>query len=475
MQYDIPRLVVGAIQGRSGKTTFTIGLLDALRRRGVRVQPFKKGPDYIDPSWATFAAGTPCRNLDAVMMPEKALLHSFCTSAREADIAVVEGAMGIFDGLDVEGSNSTAELACLLEAPVVLVVSGVRITRSVAALINGVVHFDPRIHICGVVLNQVARPRHLDIMTRSIERYCDVPILGALPKTRDIEIPDRHLGLIPAGEQDALLERIDRLGQLVEAHVDIDRLLTEARQAPPVEDTETAVVARSRAVTPRIGVFKDRAFSFYYPENLEMLELQGAEVVELDAFTCDSLDGLDGLYIGGGFPEMLAGDLVKNDRLMANVRKYSQMNMPIYAECGGLMYLSKAIEMDGERYPMAGVFDCIVRMEKKPQGHGYAIQEALTSNPFFPAGTTVKGHEFHHSRVIFDGAPPASHTFSYCTKRGKGIVALDDVIYDGLTVHQTMASYHHFHAVSTPIWSQRFVELAEAWHSSKAAVMEAIK
>ena len=270
-QYQIPRLVVAAIQGRSGKTTFTIGLQRALRERGLLLQGFKKGPDYIDPSWSTFASGVPCRNLDAVMMTKEQIIHSMCMHGKDKDIAIVEGAMGMFDGLDWQGSNSTAELAVTLQAPVILVVSSNRITRSVAALINGVVNFDKRVKVAGVVLNQVARPRHLNIMTKCIEEYCDIPLLGALPKTKDIEIPDRHLGLIPANEQDALHSRIDRLGKLVSDHVDIDAILEIAKAAPTLVDTIPAHPVIEIESKVRIGVFKDRAFSFYYPENIEAL------------------------------------------------------------------------------------------------------------------------------------------------------------------------------------------------------------
>ncbi len=464
IHYEIPRLMVAAIQGRSGKTTFTIGLLKALRRRGLAVQPFKKGPDYIDPSWATEASGVASRNLDAVMMDEAHIRHALCQSAKQADLAVIEGAMGIFDGLDVEGSNSSAELAHLLEMPVVLVVSGQRITRSVAALINGVVHFDPRIQIRGVVLNQVARPRHLNIMTQSIERYCDVPILGALPKVKDIEIPDRHLGLIPATEQEALLARIDRLGELVAAHVDLDRILEIAQSAPPLEDPLGETPVAVRTPRPVIGVFRDRAFSFYYPENLEALEAQGGVLTFIDATKDPLPPHLDGLYIGGGFPEVLAEELSANQALLKGVRRASENGMPIYAECGGLMYLSEAIvALDGTRHTMAGVFPCEVTMEKRPQGHGYAIQEATAANPFFPEGMVVKGHEFHHSAVRF--APKtdlsAHPAFAFATRRGKGIIETDGHTWDGMVKGRTLASYHHFHANTSDVWAKRFVTLAE--------------
>ena len=465
-QYQIPRLVVAAIQGRSGKTTFTMGLQRALRERGLLLQGFKKGPDYIDPSWSTFASGVPCRNLDGVMMTKEQIIHSMCVHGQDKDIAIVEGAMGMFDGLDWQGSNSTAELAVTLQAPVILVVSSNRITRSVAALINGVVNFDKRVKVAGVVLNQVARPRHLNIMTKCIEEYCDVPLLGALPKTKDIEIPDRHLGLIPANEQDALHSRIDRLGQLVSDNVDIDAILKIAKEAPVLTDLMQQRPVIEIKDTVKIGVFKDRAFSFYYPENIEALETQGAEIVTLDAMNDPQLPDLDGLYIGGGFPEMFAAELEANSTMRASVKKASEDGMPIYAECGGLMYLVKELESENNHNQMVGVFDAGVVMEKKPVGHGYSIQRATAANPFFPEGTEIKGHEFHHSSVRFkDGqtVPPCG----FETKRGKGLVNIEDNPYDGLVYKNTFATYHHFHAASSPIWAENFVKMAHKFHKNK--------
>lgn len=462
----IPRLVVAAVQGRSGKTTFTIGLQRALRERGLLLQGFKKGPDYIDPSWSTFASGVPCRNLDGVMMSREQILHSFITHACDKDIAIVEGAMGIFDGLDWQGSNSTAELAVTLQAPVVLVVNTTRITRSVAAIINGVVNFDPRVRIAGVVLNQVARPRHLNIMKKSIEEYCNVPVLGAIPKAKNVEIPDRHLGLIPASEQDALQDRIDGLADLVRQHVDLDAVLALADAAPDLADPLPQRARVTAAAPVKIGVFRDRAFSFYYPENLEALAEEGAELVTIDALH-DSLPAdLDGLYIGGGFPEVFAAELEANVSLRTAVKAASQNNMPIYAECGGLMYLVRELVSENNHHQMAGVFDCSVAMEKRPVGHGYAIQRATADNPFFAEGARVVGHEFHHSRVHFPDEAPAVRC-GFATERGKGIAEIDGVLSDGLVSQRTLATYHHFHAASSDEWARNFVALAREFHKNK--------
>ena len=459
--YQIPRLVVAAIQGRSGKTTFTIGLLRALRERGLSLQGFKKGPDYIDPSWSTFASGVPCRNLDGVMMSKDQIKHSMCMHGQGKDISIVEGAMGIFDGLDWQGSNSTAELAYTLQAPVILVVSGQRITRSVAALINGVVNFDTRINIAGIVLNQIARSRHLNMMTKCIQEYCDVPLLGALPKTKDIEIPDRHLGLIPASEQDALHSRIDKLGSLVSEHVNIDALLEIAKSAPPIEDSIKEPIKLEVENKVKIGVFKDRAFSFYYPENIESLEKEGAEIIYLDAINDKALPDIDGLYIGGGFPEVFAKELEANKSMRKAVKDLSERGLPIYAECGGLMYLVKELETNTGTYNMVGVFDCSVVMEKKPVGHGYSIQKVSEANPFFPENMKVYGHEFHHSSVRFSDEQEIP-ICGFETQRGKGLVEIDGQKYDGLIHKNTFATYHHFHAASSDRWARNLIKLALA-------------
>ena len=462
----IPRVLVGAIQGRSGKTTFTLGLLKALTDRGLRVQPFKKGPDYIDPSWMTFASGQQCRNLDLFMMGPDKVRRSFVHNSQGFDISVVEGAMGLFDGLDVDGSNSSAELAYTIDAPVILVVNCTRITRSVAALVNGVTGFDKRIQIGGVILNQVARARHENIMIESIKRYCDVPVLGVLPKNKAVEIPDRHLGLIPAGEQDMLHTRIETLGNLVKENVDLDALLQVAHNARPLvlDKKQMPLVIRAddaKSNKIKIGIVRDKAFSFYYPENIEALESAGAELVTVDALHDTKLpDGIGGLYIGGGFPEVMAEEISANRALLDDIKCAVEAEMPVYAECGGLMFLSRNI-IDGEqRYPMTGVFDCDVEMTAKPQGIGYTIQKVLSGNPFYAEGDTVIGHEFHNSRVVNMGD---DLRYGFATERGKGIKPG----FDAFVYKNTLAGYHHLHVYGAPGWPESFCTLARNWKDNQ--------
>lgn len=447
------------MQGRSGKTTFTLGLLKALTDRGLRVQPFKKGPDYIDPSWMTFASGQQCRNLDLFMMGAEQVRRSFVQHSQGFDISVVEGAMGLFDGLDVEGSNSSAELAYTIDAPVILVVNCTRITRSVAALVNGVTGFDKRIRIGGVILNQVARARHEKIMMDSIARYCDVPVLGVLPKSKKVEIPDRHLGLIPAGEQDLLQDRIALLGDLVKENVDVERLIQVAGSAAPLH-AELVEVSSPAEKMVKIGVLRDKAFSFYYPENLEALEAAGAELVTVDSMQDTQLPDIDGMYIGGGFPEVMAAEISANRSLMAQIRNRIENDMPVYAECGGLMYLARHIVVAEQDYPMVGVFDCDVEMRTKPQGIGYTIQKVLPGNPFFSEGMLVRGHEFHNSQLVNLGE---SLRYGFGTQRGKGIVPG----FDGLLYRNTLAGYHHLHVSAAPGWAAQIVQLAWKYQESR--------
>ncbi|MCL6636287.1 MAG: cobyrinate a,c-diamide synthase, partial [Peptococcaceae bacterium] len=279
----IPRLVIGAPRGRSGKTTVTIGLLAALVYGAKKVvQSFKKGPDFIDPSWLSRVTGRACRNLDGFLMSRETIRSSFIRHSRDADVAVVEGAMGLFDGVDLEGSGSTAEIAKAIAAPVILVVDTTRMTRSVAPLVQGFMHFDPQVTVAGVILNQVARPRHEQMLRQALEKYCGIPVLGAVPKGKNLVIPDRHLGLIPAGERDELQQELEEIARVARECLDLNGLLAVARQAPPLVDIAGGVEAvgeRPDTDGPVIGVFRDRAFSFYYPENLEALEGAGARLV----------------------------------------------------------------------------------------------------------------------------------------------------------------------------------------------------
>lgn len=464
---NVPRLLIAAPQGRSGKTTITVGLIAALTARGIKVQPFKKGPDFIDPSWLTKVAGRTCRNLDSFLMDKETIKASFTTHTQGADISIIEGAMGLFDGVDVEGSGSAAEIAKTVKAPVILVVNCTRMTRSVAAMVQGYRHFDPDINVAGVILNNVARSRHENMLRASIEKYCDIPVLGIMPKGKQYTIPDRHLGLVPASEDLSLHQAVERVAEAAEKYLDLDKLLEVAARAPRLETTvgvpsSLATIKRPQQIEtsqerPLVGVLMDRSFSFYYPENLEALTNAGAQLVAVDAINDQELPPVDALYIGGGFPEVMATELVNNASLRADIKNRIEQDLPVYAECGGLMFLGRSIHWNDNVYPMVGALPFDVELTKKPQGHGYMVVEVCGENPFFPVGSQIKGHEFHHSKVINLDKEKAK--FAYKVTRGHGI----DGQYDGLVYKNVLAAYNHLHALAVPQWAEHLVNQARRY------------
>lgn len=464
-QCGVPRLVIGAPQGRSGKTTFTLGLLRALSRQGFLVQPFKKGPDYIDSSWHSAAAGEVCRNLDSFFMNKRDICESVLNNTFNKSIAIIEGSMGFYDGLDLEGSSSTAEVAKITKSPVLLVVDATRMTRSVAAMVMGYQHFDPDVQIVGVVLNKVARARHERMAREAIEQFCTIPVVGAIPKDASLSIPDRHLGLVTNGEMEETDEFLNRLADVVCEHVDLHKILQLAQSAPelPIDKTVLKPALKNQYTYsgtkgPKIGVLQDQAFSFYYPENLESLTEWGAELTFINSMKDPSLpQGLDGLYIGGGFPEVFAHEIAKNRRLMSEIRRAAEEGLPIYAECGGLMYLGRSIRLsEGKEFPMVGLLPFDTQMECKPQGHGYTIMKPCQGNPWFDESSVVKGHEFHNSRVV---NLDANVQYAFEVMKGHGF----DGKHDGLCYKNVMAAYNHLHALGCPEWAGRFVQLSEAF------------
>ncbi|MDW7675766.1 MAG: cobyrinate a,c-diamide synthase, partial [Bacillota bacterium] len=386
---SIPRIVIGAPKGRSGKTTVTMGLLAALTNLGLTVQPFKKGPDYIDPSWMTAIAGRPCSNLDSVMMSNQTILDSFLEQSQQADISIVEGAMGLYDGLDLQGSGSTAQIAKIIKAPVILVLDCTRMTRSAAATVLGYQHFDKEVNISGIILNKVGGARHQRILREAIETFCRVPVIGSIPKNNNLTIPDRHLGLIPANETDKFTKTVEAIGNVIAENVDLRRLLKIASNNDSLPNYSFSKEANSylkgqqgsKRVT--IAVIRDQVFSFYYPENLRQLESEGAKLVFINSLVDTSLHQVDGLYIGGGFPELFGAGLDANKELRANILRAIYQGLPVYAECGGLMYLGRKLIYKGQEFAMVGALPYDVVMEEKPQGHGYTIMKVMEPNGFF--------------------------------------------------------------------------------------------
>jgi cobyrinic acid a,c-diamide synthase len=380
-----------------------------------------------------------------------------------ADGLLIEGNRGLYDGLDAQGTYSTAELAKFLATPVVLVVDCTMTTRTAAALILGCQHFDPQVPIAGVILNQVARPRHEAILRDTIEHYCKVPVLGALPRLKCAVFPERHMGLVPPQEHHTAQRAVSTARDLAERYLDLEGIWRAAASAPPLPQplqVEPMAPCQGEAVT--IGVIRDSAFQFYYSENLEALEREGARLVEVSALTAPTLPpDLDGLYIGGGFPETHVQTLAENKAFRLAVKEAAADGLPIYAECGGLMYLGAAIKtIEGERFPMVGIFPGDFIMGRKPQGHGYTVLEVVEENPYFPRGTRLKGHEFHYSHLHPEPGPEDSLVFKVA--RGAGIGGRDGLLYKNV-----LATYTHLHALGAPTWAPALVRLARQYRRAR--------
>ncbi len=434
----------------------SVGLAGALSRRGTTVQPFKKGPDYIDPMWLARATGRACYNLDFNTMVPDEITGLFASKMQGAVLGLVESNKGLYDGVDPEGSDSNAALAKLLKAPVVLVIDTTGTTRGIAPLLRGYQVFDPDVSIAGVVLNKVGGPRHEGKLRSAVERYTDLPVLGAVGRDDALIINERHLGLTTPAEIDKLEMRLAHIYDTIEDSVDIDRLFEIASTAQEFTATAKPVQSRSGAKT-RIGIARDPAFSYYYPDDLEALENAGAELVGFDTLHDNQLPDVDGLFIGGGFPETHMEALAANHSMRADIKRKLQNGMPAYAECGGLMYLCRSLTWNGECREMVGIVDGDAVMCAKPQGRGYtkldktshcpwtAVDVARNDRPHkFPA------HEFHFAKI--ENLPPETE-FAFKVTRGHGINGKND----GIVISNLLAGFCHMrHTMSNP-WADYFV------------------
>ena len=458
MTTSSPRLVVAGLSGDAGKTIASLSILAALRARGLSVSVFKKGPDYIDPAWLSSLGQTTCRNLDTYMVEPEAVVRNFVVHAGKSDISLIEGNRGVFDGKDVSGTHSTAQLAKLLEAPVVLVVDAAKSTRTVAAIVRGCVDFDPDLDVAGVILNRVAGKRHVAILEDSIEEYAGLPVLGAIPNLGDDSalIPGRHLGLVTPSEYEEDGDLRARLREIAETALDVEGLIRVARSAAPLSCApEQASCSRGAPGRVEIGYFRDSVFTFYYPENLEALEANGARLVPISSLADRSLPDVDALYIGGGFPETHAERLARNRSMMQSVKKKALDGLPIYAECGGLIYLARSLRCNGVVYPMSGLFPIDLSMHRKPVGHGYTSLRVDGPNPFFAVGASIRGHEFHYS-----GPTDGLEELESCMKMESGVGV--GCGRDGLVRASTLACYTHLHADGMKSWATAMVSRAAA-------------
>ena len=533
----MPRLCVSALSGGGGKTLLSLGLTRALTAQGHTLKPFKKGPDYIDAAWLGMAAGRPATNLDPYMLQPERLKALFAHAMRKTQaqtgaaevLGVIEGNRGLFDGMDVAGSCSTAELARMLGCPIILSINCTKMTRTAAALVHGMTTFEPGLQFAGVVLNQVGTARHESLLRKVIEEYTDVAVLGALPRLKENPLPERHMGIASCGDELSPEARavLDRLGGFVGEHVNLEAVMAAARAAaiadpwpdqaesfwPSAEGTEVeffssvetpvdaacpaapvgdnpgdpaSAAQTAQAARPRIAYVRDCALWFYYEENLEALERAGAELVRLEIVgprsggwpvlrgekqQHDEAGEIDGLYLGGGFPEDCAADLSASPHLRT-LAAWAGAGLPIYAECGGFMLLAQGIERDGVLWPMSNIFPVVAQFCGKPQGLGYVRGTVVEDNPFFPKGLEILGHEFHYSRCCWQGAAPR-HGLRLHKGQGMGHEAEQDgqkrgeaaqcsraSALDGLLRQNVWASYTHIFAPAVPCWAPNFVAAA---------------
>lgn len=449
---EFRRIVIGATSKSSGKTSFSIGLIAALVKRGMRVHPFKKGPDYIDPRWLSAAAGHTCHNLDFFMMGRDKVMSNFLRHAAGADLSLIETNMGLFDGQDVYGGDCGAALAELLRAPILLVVNCRGVVRGVAALVTGYVGFPGGAGIQGIVLNQVATSRQEGRILAALQHYCSVPVLGVLPRNPHMVIDERHLGLEPACERDGVTQQVEKMGAFVSEHMELDPILRlthplPALPVPPVPSIFPPVNAVPTASQRRrVAYVTDRVFHFYYPENLTALRDCGVELVPVSLLADEQLPDVSGLYIGGGFPEMFMDFLEANARMMVDIRHKVQAGLPVYAECGGLMVLSETIRWQGNTANMIGALPIDVAMGDRPQGYGYMEVEGRKPGYWPQVGQRVPCHEFHYSRVVRIGE---GVDFAYRVIRGYGV----DGRHDGILHRNILASYAHIHVDGAPGWA----------------------
>ncbi len=452
------RLVISGLSGGSGKTLVALGLTRLFTRRGLSVQPCKKGPDYIDYTWLSLAAKRSAACLDPYFLNDEQLKKQFSQlSARHtSDLTVIEGNRGLFDGRDVQGSCSTAHVAKLLDAPVVLTMNCAKMTRTAAAIVAGIAGFDAGLHLAGVLLNNVAGERHASMLRRAIESYTDIPVMGILPRLRENPLPERHMGLFLGMNDSATDEVLDHLADLLEQNTDAGIFLSLARTAPEIPDSPSAPSPTTREPRPRIGYVRDEALWFYYEENLEALRDAGAELIKLSLLDPAPWPELDGLYLGGGYPELFA-DIISTSPHREEIRTLSLNDRPIYAECGGFMILGSALSLnDGTTHPMTGLLPVETHFSPRPQGLGYVTAHTGLPNPFHPEGSVWPGHEFHYSRCRWTGEfRPAC-----CLKLapGRGMYEKDGVHYDGLLFRRTFGCWTHLFAPAVPHWAVNFVE-----------------
>lgn len=449
------RLFISAAHKSSGKTTLSIGLCAAWQQQGLQVQPFKKGPDYIDPLWLTAASQRSCHNLDFNTSSQHEILHCVQQYGQSADLSLIEANKGLYDGVALDGSDSNAALAKLLQAPVILVLDTRGMTRGIVPILLGHLAFDREVQIAGVIFNRVGGSRHAAKLRQAVEYFTDVPVLGEVQDSASMQIEERHLGLMPSNEQADAEQQIACIRALVAEQVDLSKLLSLAQQASTLPSVMQPASFKP-ATHPnklRIGICQDAAFGFYYPGDLEALQQAGAELVPINTLQDAQLPNIDGLFIGGGFPETQMQQLEANRSMRASIYAAIEAGLPTYAECGGLMYLARSLQWRGQCAEMVGIIPGDAVMHPKPQGRGYVHLEETEAMPWprMAAHSQVQAHEFHYSRLE---NLRVKGQYAYKVQRGQGI----DGEHDGWVYKNLLASYTHLRHTQGYPWAQRFME-----------------
>ena len=453
--------MISAPHKSSGKTLVSLGIMHNLVHEGIGMNSFKKGPDYIDPMWHRLVTGRECRNLDPFLMGEEACVESFIRNSDEDSCSLIEGNHGFHDGMDIDGSDSSAGLAKLLKTPVLLVVDSRKMNRGAAAIVKGMQSMPPETDIAGVILNQVQGPRQEEKQKNAIEQFCNVPVLGAIPKDSALLITERQLGLTTVGETADAETVIRKAGERVAESCDLRTIRSLFYRASPLEAQEPVRGTRKIVASVTIGVFRDPSFCFYYPENLEALEENGAELVFINALESGSLPVVDGLYLGGGFPESFFDELSGNKGLLQDVKEAARSGIPLYAECGGLIYLCKSAHYEGKTYPLADILPFEIDFQQKPVGHGYLDLKSSCEGPWFGRDERIRAHEFHYSKPVCSGSEVA---YQFDVVWGHGVTGG----HDGVIKGNLFASFAHLHATGNTGWARKFVALASEYRAKKS-------
>jgi cobyrinic acid a,c-diamide synthase len=438
---------ISAAHKSSGKTIISLGLCRAISNLNSKVQSFKKGPDYIDPIWLAKATHQPCYNLDFFNMSSEEILDLYNNHSATSDVSIVEGNKGLFDGMSVDGGDANADLAKLLNLPVILVIDTNGMTRGIAPLLQGYQNFDHGVNIQGVILNKVGGDRHESKLINAIEHYTDLKVYGSVQRNKELDIDERHLGLIPANEDDKSEIKINRISEIIADSINIKKILS---------DTPNNIVSQSK---PResipssltIAIPRDAAFGFYYQDDLALFEKLGTKISYFDAIRDSKLPECDGLFIGGGFPEMSLKELSSNKSLLTDIQNKINAGLPAYAECGGLMYLTNNIEYLDRSFPMVGVINANTVMTQRPVGRGYVEIEPTDSHPWKDVSRKISAHEFHYSRLENIAT---DYEYAYNVLRGEGI----NNKKDGIITKNLLATYSHLRSVGGNLWVQQFIE-----------------